>query len=170
MSKISAFLGKLNYLKIIKYTVITLWLSVVSFLLILQYALDGLWENHPYSSERIWFKKGQFDVYLSWYCWGITCDHEAILVSSKPYLGNFENDFRNNIIFKLHKEELFFKTNNFDTLIVYSHFQGRHDSLLFDSLNCKIILKKIDSTSDFKRYNIHKYNCNNYGYRWLGYK
>jgi hypothetical protein len=169
MSKISAFLGKLNYLKIIKFILIGLCVYLVSCFTLLYYAFDGLWEDQPYSSERILFKKSQIEIYLTWRCWGITGDHSEINISKASYLETFEkNEFGKSIIFKLQQDELFYKTNGNDTLLVYSNFSGKHDSLLFDSLNCKIILKKIDSTSDFKKYNIHKFNCNNYGYIWLG--
>jgi hypothetical protein len=170
MSKLSNFLGRLDYLKIIKFILIAFCVYLVSCLTLLHYALDGLFEDQPYSSERILFKKSQIEVYLTWRCWGLLGNHTAIYISKAPYLESYEkNEFSKNIIFKLQQDELFYKTNGNDTLLVYSKFSGKHDSLLFDSLNCKIILKKVDSTSDFQRYNIHKFNCNNYGYIWLGY-
>ena len=170
MGKISAFLGKLNYLKIIKYTVISLWLSVVSFLLILQYAHDGNFKNQPALIKRFSFKKANVDLFLIWRCWGMLGNYTAIYISKEPYFESFEkNEIGKNIIFTLQQDELYYKTNGNDTLLVYSQFRGKHDSVLFDSLGCKVILKRVDSTSDFKRYNIRKFNCKNYGYKWIGY-
>ncbi|MFY8034157.1 MAG: hypothetical protein ACOVMN_06530 [Flexibacteraceae bacterium] len=170
MFKINTFLGKLDYLKIIKYTAISLWLSAVSFLLLLQYALDGLWENPPYLSESICFEKANLDLFLTSRSLGLLGNYPRIYISKVPYQGSFEkNNFGKNIIFTLQQDELFYKTNGNDTVLVYSNFSGKHDSVLFDSLGCKVILKRIDSTSDFKRYHIHKFNCNKYGYKRLGY-
>ena len=149
-------------IRVILIVVAMLGVICVGVYILLKKSVDEIGKPLNYS-EVIRFDPIQQSIYVQARIWGMTGDHELIVICSNPIVSMHEIDPTH--CYQFHGREIYYKKIYPDSLEIYSDDSGSENDLIhsFDSIKVKMIrLKNYDEIMDYRN-NYRSYGLNRVG-------